>query len=120
MKQLFILSGALYALPFVVFAQARGTLGFYIVELVHFFDRYVIPLILGLAFLFFIWNISYYFIIGGASDEKREIAKRNVLWGMLAFVLLASVWGIVHMLVYGLNITGFAPICPDYNPNCRG
>jgi Type IV secretion system pilin len=121
MKQLLVLSAALYALPLVIHAQiaARGTLGFYIVELIKFFDRYVIPLILALAFLFFIWNAAKYFIFSGANDEDLKKAKSLMLWGFLGFVLILSTWGIVGIFIDGLKLEGFSPSCPDYNPNCR-
>ena len=84
-------------------------------DLIAFGNTVVIPLLFALAFLFFIWNATRYFIIGGANPEEQKKAKSLALWGIIAFVLMVSIWGIVNLLIAGLNLDNYhSPLCPDF------
>lgn len=58
----------------------------------------VVPLIFAIAFIVFIWGIFMYFIAGGADEEKRKQGRDLALWGVIAFVVMTSVWGIVNIV----------------------
>ena len=84
----------------------------------------IIPFLLVIATLFFVWNVTRYFIIGGANQEAQEKARSFALWGILAFVFIVSLWGIVMLVVNGLGLDNRS-IAPDYmcenglGGNCR-
>lgn len=109
--------GTLPLIPSIVFAQGVG-LDTYIVALGSFLNKFVVPLILALAFVFFVYNAVRFFIIGGANTESQEKAKTLALWGVLAFVFILSIWGITNVLVSAFGIGSNRQICPDYNPYC--
>ncbi len=75
----------------------------YLTEILKFLSDIIIPFLIGLAFLAFIWNAYRYFILGGTSEESQEKAKTFALWGIMAFVLIVSIWGIVNLLVEGFG-----------------
>lgn len=83
-------------------------------------DSVVIPVIFAIAFLVFIWGVYRYFIAGAAQEEKREEGKKFVMWGIIGFVIMISVWGIVNLLV---NTLGFdkenRPCLPTISGECR-
>lgn len=87
---------------------------------ISFLNTSVVPLIFAVAFIVFLWNAFQFFIVKGASDEGREKAKRLMVWGILAFVLMVSIWGIVNMLVTDLGFGQEGALCPDSVPNCNG
>lgn len=64
----------------------------------------IVPVIFALAFLVFIWGVVNYFFMSGGEDKKREEGRQFVLWGILAMVLLFSVWGVVSLLLSTLGI----------------
>ncbi len=84
----------------------------------------IIPFLLVIATLVFVWNVVRYFIIGGANEDSQEKARSLALWGILAFVLIVSLWGIVTLVVNGLGLDNRS-IAPDYmcdkglGGNCR-
>lgn len=86
----------------------------YIILITDFINYVILPLIFGIALLFFLINAVRYFIIGGSDTEGRAKAKRLALYGIGAFVFLVSIWGIVNMLVSGLGFRGNEAGCPDY------
>lgn len=108
-----------FALPALAFAQANqsentsGTnnaeLDFTRVnsltnDLLTFLDVTIVPIIFAIAFLIFIWGVFQYFIAGAASEEKRDQGKQFVMWGLIGFVVMVSVWGLVNLLA---NTLGF-------------
>lgn len=98
MKKIAYLSSA-FALPMLAFAQFNATNvqtltnGF-----IQFMNGYVIPFIFALAFIVFIWGIFTYFIAGGHDEEKRGLGKNLILYGILGFFVMVSVWGLVNIL----------------------
>lgn len=97
----------------VVFAQ---TLDQMIINFSLFLRNIILPFLISVAFLYFLINMVRYFIIQGASEEGRAKAKRSATYGVIAFVFLFSIWGIVSIVVTGVLGSGYEEnsICPDY------
>lgn len=93
---------------------SRSTIDEYIIDLVVFINQLVVPVLFSLALLFFLINVTRYFIIGNDRGPDREKAARLALYGLLAFVLMVGVWGIVNLIVSGLGLGDANPITPDY------
>jgi hypothetical protein len=70
----------------------------------------VIPFIFALATGMFLWGILNYFILGGGEEEKRTQGKQFMIWGIIALVVMISIWGIVKIAgdTFGLD-THFIP-----------
>lgn len=83
-------------------------------SILYFINYTVVPFILALAFLFFIWNAFRFFILGGSSEDGREKARRLMLWGIIAFVLILSTWAIVGILTRTFGIHSDRALTPDY------
>lgn len=66
-------------------------------QIVIVVDRGIIPLIYALTFIVFLIGMVRFFFMGG--EEERQKGKQFMLWGIIGFVVLASVWGIVRLLL---------------------
>lgn len=86
----------------------------FFVNILYFLNTSAVPFMLALAFLFFIVNVVRYFIVQGGSSEGREKAGRLALWGILTFIIIISLWGIVNLLVSGLGFNRENAVIPDY------
>ena len=64
----------------------------------------VMPIIITLAFLVFIWGVIHYFFIHGDDETKRAEGRQFIMWGILAMALLFSVWGLVGLLLSTFGI----------------
>lgn len=83
--------------------------------MLNFFNDSLIPFLLGIAFLLFVWNAIKFFVIGGATDEGRENAKNLALYSIAAFVFILSFWGLINILTNGLNLDNCEnDVVPDY------
>ena len=118
------LSGVLYyLLPAVAFAQTSNpgnftTLTTFGSRIITFVNGTVVPLIFALAFLVFIWGVFKYFILGGADEGKREEGKNLLLYSIIGFLLMVSLWGIVNLVSNGFGFANervdtLLPIAPS-------
>lgn len=64
--------------------------------------RPIVPLLVGLAVLFFIYGVFKYIFAGGG--EKKEEGKNFMVWGIVGLFVMVSVWGIVAVLVNTFNL----------------
>ncbi|MDO8619853.1 MAG: hypothetical protein Q7R64_00695 [bacterium] len=58
----------------------------------------VVPFIIGLAVFVIIWGVFTY-LTHAAEEEKREEAKKFMLWGVIGVFMMLSVWGFVNILL---------------------
>lgn len=100
-----ILTGALAFLPLVALAQF-GEISTFVAKISQFINSTLIPLVFGIALLVFIWGVFKAFILGGADASSREEGQQLMLWAIIGFVLMVSVFGIVNMIANGLGFGG--------------
>lgn len=86
-----------------------GPLGTLIGGVVNFINAILIPSILALAFLVFVWGMFRYFVAGGANDDAKEKGKSLMLYATAGFVLILIFFGIVNLLVASIGLGGAAP-----------
>ena len=83
-------------LPTTVYAAPQSFRGF-VTLLLDIINNAIVPLLFALAFIVFVWGTFRYFI---ADSSKAKDEGRNILvWGLLAIVVMASVWGLVLIVV---------------------
>lgn len=109
----YILLFLVLLLPAVTFAQSLQGL---MTGILGFINLIVTPVILGIAFLIFLINAVRFFIIGSSSTEGQENARNLALYGIAAFVLILSLWGIVNLVIDGVFGSANDPCIPtsDY------
>lgn len=107
----FGLIGTALAFPFLAFAQVNSVqdLGGFIIGLIN---NVAVPVVFALAFIVFIWGIFQYFILGGSDEEKKEKGRGLMLWGLIGFFVMVSVWGLVHILTGSVSLSNQVPTYP--------
>jgi len=65
----------------------------------------LLPLLLGVAFIVFLWGVYKYYIYGAADEASRTEGHQWVLWGLIGFAIIFSFWGLVNMATDTLNLT---------------
>lgn len=102
--------GAL-ALPLVSSAQIAtagngGPFEILLKNILNFGNTVVIPFIIGIGFLVFVWGMFQYFIAGGASEDSREKGKRLMINATIAFVVIIVFFGAVNLLSESTGLQG--------------
>ncbi|MBU1046905.1 pilin [Patescibacteria group bacterium] len=66
-----------------------------IIDLVRSIFSAILPLIMTLAVIYFLWSLTKYMTKAGA--EQAE-AKEQMMWGVIILFVMVSVWGLVGIL----------------------
>ena len=66
----------------------------------------LVPAVFALAFLVFIWGMFKTFILGGHDEEKQSEGKQLMMYAILGFVIMISIWGIVTVISDSLGLGG--------------
>lgn len=90
----------LASIPAVAFAVDIGTLTFkeLVAYIISDLIRPVIYLIFAAAIVYFLWNIAEIIRAGEKGKELAEL-KTKAFWGIVALFIMASLWGLVQILV---------------------
>lgn len=75
----------------------------------------VIPFIFALAVLMFLWGAVNFLILHADDEEKRAQGRMFMIWGIIALVVMISVWGLVKIVgsTFGVE-TNFLPQVQPY------
>ena len=94
------------ALPLTTFAQSTGDFprcdttvqnAGDIICRVGTLVRSLIPLLIALGVVYFIWGVITY-VIGGDEEAKKK-GRTRMLYGIIGFAIIAGLWGIVFLVV---------------------
>lgn len=129
MRRLQFVTGSALALLSPVMAMAQGiaqgpTAGAFqalLTNILGFTNSVLIPFIIGIGFLVFVWGMFKYFIVGGANDDAKEQGKSLMIYATLGFILIIVFWGIVNLLATstGLNNQNINTLVPVINTTPR-
>jgi len=82
-----------------------------------------VPVLFAIAFIVFLWGAFKTFIVGANSEEVKDEGKNLMLWGLIGFFVMVSIWGLVNILTgtvsFGNN-TGVTGGTPKANVNVGG
>ncbi len=67
------------------------------------FVQTLIPLLVGIAVLFFVYRLTISLLYTD-NNEKRQEARQQMVWGIIALFVLVSVWGLVNILSSLFNL----------------
>lgn len=111
----FIIGSAFFA-PALAMAQTPLTNVSSIVTQIGRIIGLLIPITAALALLYFFWGLAQ-FILHSDDEEARKKARQQMIWGIVALFVIASVWGLVQFLgtAIGVDQTGGAQNIPTVN-----
>lgn len=106
MKKLSMTLGgsALVLTPALALAQF-GQINTFISDVSSFINGTLIPLVFAVALLVFIYGVFKYFILGGGDSEKQDEGRQLMLYAVVGFVVMVSIFGIVNLIANGLGFS---------------
>ncbi len=113
MKKLAYLSAGLFLLPALAFAQQVRSIFDAGAVVTNIINGVLVPLVFAIAFVVFIWGVFQYFILAGGNEEKRKQGQDLMLYGLIGFFVMVSVWGLVNILVGTFDLQKVIPTLPD-------
>ncbi|MGD0328769.1 MAG: hypothetical protein ABSB00_03665 [Minisyncoccia bacterium] len=73
----------------------------------------LVPVLFAISFIVFLYGIASAYIFSSGDPEEVKKGHKLILWGIIAFVVMVSLWGIVNVIANTFGLTGyFAPPLP--------
>lgn len=86
----------------------------YKTSIIGIINNIIVPVLIAIAFLVFLWGIFKYFIWGRESESEKMEGRKFAMWGVIGFVIIFSVWGIVRIVGLTLNLDQAGSSVPKY------
>jgi hypothetical protein len=110
-KTSYVVAAILFSLPFLTLAQ-DGLFG--VLATVRQFIAALVPLIIGIAVIYFLFGVLKY-VVAKDSDSQKE-ARSIMVMGIIVLFVMVSVWGLVNILQDTFDIDNSGPINPRLIP----
>ncbi|MDB5264741.1 MAG: seg [Parcubacteria group bacterium] len=101
--------GAALLFPALASAQTVTSVQSLAAFVINLINTVAVPLVFALAFIVFIWGVFLYFIAGASDEEKQGKGKSLMLYGLIGFFVMASVWGLVNILTGTVKLDNNSP-----------
>jgi uncharacterized membrane protein len=62
------------------------------------FAALLIPLIIGLTFLYVIWGLAKHWVINGGSEESAQTGRMVLITGVIGLTVMVGLWGLVSLV----------------------
>lgn len=73
----------------------------------------LVPVLFAVAFIVFIYGIARAYIFSAGNEEAVKAGHKLMLWGLIGFVVMISLWGLVNVVANTFGLAGFgAPPLP--------
>lgn len=69
-----------------------------LVSILVSFINSLVPLLVGIAIVLFMWGVVRFLYHSGDSHSKGQ-DKEIMLWGLVSLFVIVSVWGILRLLI---------------------
>ena len=81
-------------------------------------NRGFVPLLFAVSFLSFIYGVAQAYIFSHGDTTRTQKGHTFILWGIVGFAVMLSVWGLVNVLANTLGLSGAgAPTIPTSTSN---
>ncbi len=93
--------------------SCNGAIG-YANLIVGIINNILTPLVFAIAFIVFLWGMFKYFIAGGANPEEQAKGWKLLMYSLIGFAVMISIWGLVNIILHTFNLgTTTAPRYPQ-------
>jgi hypothetical protein len=112
MKKKIAFIATTFALPLIAFAQVVTSVQSGAAFVINMINSVGVPLLFSLAFFVFIFGIFQYFILSRGNEEAQQTGRNFMIYGLVGFFLMLSVWGLVNILTGSIGLNSNVPNYP--------
>ena len=95
--------GAVLA-PSLAFAAGTSQTVFGVVAIINQILAILIPVLITLAVVYFIWGVIQYTVSG--DEEKKKSARGMIISGLIGLFVIIAFWGIIKVVTNTFGVTG--------------
>lgn len=87
-------------------------------NIIYLINSVLVPLLFAISFIVFLYGVAKAYIFSTGDEEAVKSGHQIILWGLIAFAVMVSVWGLVNVVANTFGLAGyFAPMQPtSYSP----
>ncbi|HEV7121222.1 MAG TPA: hypothetical protein VGN56_00175 [Candidatus Paceibacterota bacterium] len=94
-----------------------GSLQYIISYVIDFINQDLVPFVFALAFALFLFGVFRFYFVKGADDKSRTEGRGFIIWSIVAFAVMVSVWGLVNIVRGSVPfLNNDQPGIPTFNP----
>ena len=110
MKKIIALGLVSVASPFLAFAATDGDS---IIQTLIRYISYVIPVLITVAVIYFIWGVITY-MTSKDDEEAKKAGRTKIINGLIGLFVIVAFWGIIGVVKnsFGIGNTTGCPIVP--------
>ncbi|MCR4276079.1 MAG: pilin [Candidatus Parcubacteria bacterium] len=83
-------------------------------NILYLINNVLVPLLFAIAFIVFLYGIAKAYIFSAGDPEAVKQGHKLLLWGIIAFVVMISIWGLVNVVANTFGLAGYyAPPTPS-------
>jgi hypothetical protein len=81
--------------------------------ILYIINSILVPVLFAVAFIVFLYGVAEAYIFSRGSDTARANGHKHVLWGIVGFAVMLSLWGLVNIVASTFGLAGVtAPPTP--------
>ena len=69
----------------------------------------LVPVLFAIAFIVFLYGIASAYIFSVGDPERVKTGHKLILWGLIGFAVMISIWGLVNIVANTFNLYGAPP-----------
>ncbi len=86
-------------------------------QILYVINYILVPVIFALAFIVFIYGVYKAYIYSNGDEKAVAAGHKLVLWGIVGFAIMLSLWGLVNVVANTFGLAGYgAPMMPSAIP----
>ncbi len=81
--------------------------------ILYIINSVLVPLLFAIAFIVFLYGVAQSYIFSKGEAGKVKEGHQIILWGVIGFAVMISLWGLVNVVVNTFGLAGYyAPPLP--------
>jgi len=80
-------------------------------NIIYIINSVLVPLLFAIAFIVFLYGVAKTYIFSHGETAEVEEGHKLILWGIIGFVVMISLWGLVNVVSNTFGLSGAYP--PD-------
>jgi hypothetical protein len=103
--------GVGYGFPGGFYGGCAGTVCYIASTILYIINNILVPLLFAVAFIVFLYGVAQSYIFSRGDPEAVGKGHKLILWGLIGFAVMISVWGLVNVVANTFNLGSY------YSPN---
>lgn len=88
--------------------------------IIYIINGVLVPVLFAIAFIVFLYGIAKAYIFSAGDPEEVKKGHKLLLWGIIAFAVMISIWGLVNVVASTFGLNGVYAPPPPYSPYMTG